>query len=63
MLEDLLTNEDRAAGFSLREDDHCVYVFQCDHQVAVFLSSGMTKESLREFLDSSSPWRELHLNE
>jgi len=52
MLEDLLTNEDRAAGFSLWEDDHCVYVLQYGHQVAVFSSSGMTRESLRDFLDS-----------
>ena len=50
MLEDLLTNEDRAAGFTLWEDDHCVYVLQYGHQIAVF-SRSMTKESLRAFLN------------
>ena len=50
MLEDLLTNEDRASGFTLWEDDHCVYVRQWGHQVAVFPRL-MTKESLRPFLD------------
>jgi len=50
MLDDLLTNEDRAAGFTLQEDDHNVYVLQHGHQVAVF-SIFMTRESLRAFLD------------
>jgi len=50
MLEDLLTNEDRAAGFTLQEDDHCVFVSRSEKQVAVF-SKSMTKESLRAFLD------------
>ena len=54
MLDDLLTSEDRAAGFTLREDDHTVLVFRCGRQVAVFSSSGMTRDSLRDFLDSSS---------
>lgn len=54
MLDDLLTNEDRAAGFTLREDDHTVLVFRCGNQVAVFSSSGMTRDSLRDFLDLSS---------
>jgi hypothetical protein len=40
-------------GFSFSEGDHCVYVCRCGQQVAVFSSSGMTRESLRDFLDSS----------
>lgn len=52
MPDNLLNDQDRAAGFELREDDHCVYVFQHGHQVAVFSSSGMTRASLRRFLDA-----------
>ncbi|GAH51370.1 unnamed protein product [marine sediment metagenome] len=47
---ELLSDLDRAAGFSLQADDHCVYVLRCGRQVAVF-SRAMTKESLRAFLD------------
>jgi hypothetical protein len=55
MLEELLTNEDRAAGFFLEVDDHTVFVFCCGKKVGVFSGLGMTRESLREFLDSSRP--------
>lgn len=57
MLNELLSDQDRAEGFTLQEDDHCVFVFRCGRQVAVFSSSGMTRESLRDFLDSSSALR------
>ena len=50
MLDELLTNQDRTAGFSLWEDDHCVYVQQHGKQVAVF-SNAMNKDTLRAFLD------------
>lgn len=50
MLNELLRNEDIAAGFSLREDDHCVYVLRHGKQVAIF-SKVMTKESLRALID------------
>jgi len=53
MLEELLLDQDRVAGFSLSEDDYCVYVCRCGQWVVVFSSSGMTRESLRDFLDSS----------
>ncbi|MBA7698757.1 hypothetical protein ES703_107439 [subsurface metagenome] len=48
--DSFLTSEERANGFMLWEDDHCVYILQCGHQVAVF-SKSMTKESLRAFLN------------
>ncbi len=50
LLDELLTNEDHVAGFTLWEDDHYVHVLQYGHQVAVF-SKSVTKESLRAFLD------------
>lgn len=50
MLEDLLTNEDRAAGFTLREDDRCVYILQYGNQIAMF-SKPITEALLRAFLD------------
>lgn len=53
MLKELLSDQDRAAGFTLQEDDHCVYVLQYGHQVAVFSSQGMTRDSLWAFLVSS----------
>jgi len=58
MLEDLLskellTDQDRADGFTLGEDEDFVYVYRHGRQVASFFSSGMTRESLREFLDQT----------
>ena len=50
MLDELLTNEDCVAGFTLWEDDHYVHTLQYGHQVAMF-SRSMTKETMRAFLD------------
>jgi len=47
----LLTEEDRALGFSLEEDEDFVLVSRDGELLATFSAHGATRESLREFLD------------
>ena len=49
----ILTKDDREAGFSVNEDDHCVYVRRWGREVGIFGSGGFTRESLRSFLIES----------
>ena len=50
-----LTEEDLAQGFSLEEDEDVLLVLRHGELLVTFSSCGVTRESLREFLDREKP--------
>ena len=47
VLEGALTPEQRAKGFSLKEDDHCLYLLYRGKREAVFSATGARKDTIR----------------
>ncbi len=48
----ILTEEDRALGFSLKEDEDFVQVFRHGELLATFSSHSVTREKVRQFLEA-----------
>jgi len=51
VLDGALTPEQRAKGFSLKEDDHCLYLLYRGKREAVFSATGATIETIRVTAD------------
>ncbi len=51
VLESSLTPEQRAKGFSLEEDDHCLYLLYKGKREAVFSATGATIETIKTVAD------------
>jgi len=47
----LTTREQRAKGFSLQEDDHCLYLLYKGKREAVFSATGARKDTIRATAD------------
>ena len=50
-LEGILSEEERAQGFSLEEEEDLVFLLRYGRVLAAFSSHGVTLESIRAFLD------------
>ena len=51
ILEEILTAEQKRRGLSLREDDHCLYLFHNGMRVAIFSAMSSTADEIREEAD------------
>jgi hypothetical protein len=48
----ILTREQIKIGFTLQEDDHCLFLLLDNDRVAVFSALGATPEAIRETADT-----------
>jgi hypothetical protein len=48
----LLTHEQIEVGFTIEEDDHCLYLLLRNDRVATFGAIGTTKEVIQETADT-----------
>jgi len=47
----ILTAEQKCRGFSLKEDDHCLYLFHNGERVAIFSAMITTADEVRKEAD------------
>ena len=55
-LEGILSEEERASGFTLEEEEDFVFLLRYGWTLAVFSSHGVTREKLSEFVDREKGW-------
>ena len=51
IINGILTAEQKRRGFSLKEDDHCLYLFHNGKRVAIFSGMSTTADEVREEAD------------